>query len=45
MLPYPRLAGIDMRDISDRTIFRPGKKYFWPDQDNIEWHRKRVFKR
>jgi putative restriction endonuclease len=34
-----------MLTLSDRTIFRPTKKSFWPGQENIEWHRKEVFKR
>jgi len=32
-----------MLTLSDRTIFRPAKKSFWPGQENIEWHRKKVF--
>jgi putative restriction endonuclease len=33
-----------MLTLSDRPIFRPIKQSFWPGQDNIEWHRKKVFK-
>jgi len=33
-----------MLTLSDRTIFRPTKQSFWPEQENIEWHRKKVFK-
>jgi len=34
-----------MLTLSDRTIFRPANKSFWPAQEKIEWHRKEVFKK
>jgi putative restriction endonuclease len=34
-----------MLTLSDRTIFRPAKKDFWPAHEKIEWHRKEVFKK
>lgn len=34
-----------MMTLSDRTIFRPSKKVFWPAQEKIEWHRKKVLKK
>ena len=33
-----------MLTLSDRTIFRPIMKTYWPAQEKIEWHRKEVFK-
>jgi len=30
--------------LSDRSIFTPDEKKFWPEQDNLHWHRKRIFK-
>jgi putative restriction endonuclease len=33
-----------MLTLSDRTIFKPNKSIFWPAQEKIEWHRKKVFK-
>ena len=29
--------------LSDRNIIKPKKKEFWPDQDNLEWHRGKVY--
>ncbi len=29
--------------LSNRNIIQPVKIEFWPDQDNFEWHRKKVF--
>lgn len=29
--------------LSDRNIIRPEKKEFWPNQDNLEWHREKVY--
>lgn len=34
-----------MMTLSDRTIFRPSKKVFWPAQEKLERHRKNVLKR
>jgi len=31
--------------LSERKIFTPKKTVFWPTQENLEWHRKVVFKR
>jgi putative restriction endonuclease len=30
--------------LSDRSIFTPDEQNFWPTQDNLAWHRKRVFR-
>jgi len=27
----------------DRPIFKPDNKIFWPDKNNLEWHRKKKF--
>ena len=29
--------------LSDRNIIRPAKVEFWPNQDNLEWHREKVY--
>ena len=29
--------------LSDRPIFKPGQSRHWPDQENLEYHRKKVF--
>lgn len=29
----------------DRPIFTPGKESFWPEQDNLHWHRRNTFRR
>ena len=29
--------------LSDREIFRPEQETFWPDQENLGWHRKKVY--
>lgn len=29
--------------LMDRRIVRPDENNFWPEQENLEWHRKRVF--
>ena len=29
--------------LSDRNIIRPEKIEFWPNQDNLEWHREKVY--
>ena len=34
-----------MLTLADRPIFRPGKSSFWPDQENLKWHRKERFRR
>ena len=34
-----------MLTLSGRTIFKPQKTTFWPDQKNLKWHRKEKFKR
>lgn len=34
-----------MMTLSDRTIFRPSKENYWPAQEKIEWHRKKVLKK
>jgi len=31
--------------LTDRPIFTPEQKSFWPAQDNLHWHRKNLFKR
>ena len=30
--------------LTDRPIFTPEKESFWPTQDNLHWHRKKVFR-
>ena len=30
--------------LTDRPIFTPEKESFWPAQDNLHWHRKKVFR-
>ena len=32
-----------MLTLSDRSIFKPEKKQYWPAQDNLEWHREKVY--
>jgi len=27
----------------DRPIFKPAKQIYWPDKNNLEWHRKKKF--
>jgi putative restriction endonuclease len=27
----------------DRPIFKPDEKIYWPDKNNLEWHRKKKF--
>jgi len=27
----------------DRSIFKPAKQIYWPDKNNLEWHRKKKF--
>jgi putative restriction endonuclease len=34
-----------METLSGRGIFRPGSMNYWPDQDNLEKHRKTTFRR
>ena len=34
-----------MLTLSDRLIFRPETSKHWPDQDNLKWHRKKVFRK
>ena len=29
--------------LTERVIFRPEKTDFWPGQDNLKWHRDRMF--
>jgi putative restriction endonuclease len=31
--------------LTDRPIFTPEKESFWPEQDNLHWHRKNTFRR
>ena len=31
--------------LSDRNIFTPDEQKFWPEQDNLYWHRKNLFRR
>ena len=31
--------------LSDRSIFTPDEHKFWPEQDNLNWHRKNTFRR
>ena len=27
----------------DRPIFKPAKQIYWPDEANLDWHRKKKF--
>lgn len=38
----PNLPG-HMLTLSDRPMFRPSERRFWPDQDNLAWHRSEKF--
>jgi len=29
--------------LSDRSIFKPDKEKYWPEQENLDWHRGNVF--
>jgi putative restriction endonuclease len=29
--------------LSDRPVFKPSEIRFWPDQDNLAWHRREKF--
>jgi putative restriction endonuclease len=29
--------------LTDRTIFRPEEENFWPGQENLKWHRDKMF--
>jgi putative restriction endonuclease len=31
--------------LSDRSIFTPDKQKYWPEQDNLNWHRRNRFRR
>ncbi len=31
--------------LTDRPIFTPEKESFWPEQDNLHWHRRNTFRR
>ncbi|MBN2282391.1 MAG: HNH endonuclease [Deltaproteobacteria bacterium] len=31
--------------LSDRNIFTPEKEHFWPAQENLNWHRKKVYRK
>ena len=31
--------------LTDRPIFTPEKENFWPDQDNLHWHRRNTCRR
>lgn len=31
--------------LTDRNIFKPDEPKFWPAQDNLQWHRKNLFRR
>ena len=31
--------------LSDRSIFTPEEHKFWPDQNNLDWHRQNFFRR
>jgi len=33
-----------MLTLADRPIFRPNDQPFWPDQDNLSYHRRQTFK-
>jgi len=33
-----------MVTLADRPIFRPANEPFWPAQDNLDDHRRRIFK-
>ena len=30
--------------LTDRPIFTPDEQKFWPEQDNLHWHRKKIFR-
>ena len=30
--------------LRDRNIFTPDEERFWPDQGNLEWHRKEAYR-
>ena len=32
-----------MLTLSDRNIFQPKEQKFWPDQENLDWHRKMIY--
>ncbi len=32
-----------MLTLSDRSIFTPKKEQYWPAQENLEWHREKVY--
>jgi len=32
-----------MMTLSDRRIFRPDDHNFWPDQENLKWHREKTY--
>jgi len=34
-----------MLTLSDRPIFRPSQEKYWPEQGNLERHRKKVLKK
>jgi len=38
----PNLPG-HILTLSDRPMFRPSESRFWPDQDNLAWHRREKF--
>lgn len=38
----PNLPG-HMLTLSDRPMFKPPESRFWPDQDNLAWHRRERF--
>ncbi len=38
----PNLPG-HMLTLLDRPVFRPSESRFWPDQDNLSWHRREKF--
>ncbi|MEA1948102.1 MAG: class I SAM-dependent methyltransferase [Thermodesulfobacteriota bacterium] len=46
---YYNLRGVPQvpvrKSLSDRSIFTPDEQKFWPEQDNLHWHRKNLFRR
>ncbi|MFZ5571767.1 MAG: HNH endonuclease [Thermodesulfobacteriota bacterium] len=34
-----------MLTLSDRRIFRPDDQKYWPDQENLNWHRQKFYER
>lgn len=42
LYPLLQMPG-HMLTLSDRPMFRPPESRFWPDQDNLAWHRRERF--